>query len=222
MRGAMARAFRRESDFSIGNLNLKFDRAQGMSYTYGYYLDTLVFMIPPGRELSSFRKMIQPFDDYVWICLLVTFVVAVLVIIVIQFQSRVVKNFVYGTGVHSPCMNILTAVVGGSQERLPRRNFGRSLLMIFLLFCIVMRSVYQGSLYQFLQLNDLEPDPATVEEIGQRNMTYHVLVSWDELTANNSAFHGRRNMIEAALSPKCCTGTSCGRCRDCKCSKSVK
>ncbi|KAG5684347.1 hypothetical protein PVAND_013582 [Polypedilum vanderplanki] len=194
--GGMARAIRRETEFILGNNNLKYDRALAMSHTYGYYLETLVFMLPPAEELSSFHKLIQPFDNYVWSCIIFILIVAIIVIGILEYQSIKVRSFVYGKNIKNPYMNILIAIVGGSQVKLPKRNFSRSLLMMFLLFCIIIRSSYQGALYKALQQNDLIPEPQNVEEIAERNLTFYVLVSWDELTINNSAIRNRRKMIQ--------------------------
>jgi uncharacterized membrane protein (DUF485 family) len=104
-----------------------------------YFIDQIVFMIPQGELLNSFKKLVRPFECLVWILLIIVLVSAFGAIVVLQFQSESKKTFCFGQNVKSPGLNVLVAVFGGSQHRLPRKNFSRFLLMNFLLFCLVVR-----------------------------------------------------------------------------------
>jgi hypothetical protein len=137
--GAMGCAIRRESDFIIGNIFLKYDRSKFMDYSYVYFVDQLVLMIPPGKAFTSFEKLIRPFEILVWVFVGGTTLIGFVIITFLQFQSKALKEFVYGEGVRNPYLNIIIAMFGGSQHRLPSRNFSRSLLMLFILFCLVIR-----------------------------------------------------------------------------------
>ena len=136
---SMGRAIRREADIILGNLYLKYDRAQVMEYSFVYYLDTLVFVIPDGKLLTSFQKLLRPFTFSVWIYLLVTILLGFIVIAFLQFRSKLVRDFVIGRNVKSAGLNLLGVVFGLGQHLLPRANFSRSLLMMFILFCLVLR-----------------------------------------------------------------------------------
>lgn len=137
--GSMGRAIRREADFILGNLYLKLDRSIFMDYSFVYFLDQIIFVIPVGAPLTTFQKLIRPFEIFVWIVLGASILVGIVIIMILQMQSKTVKDFVYGKGIKNPIMNVLIAVFGGSQHVLPSRNFSRSLLMMFLLFCLVIR-----------------------------------------------------------------------------------
>lgn len=137
--GSMGRAIRREADFILGNLYLKLDRSMFMDFSFVYFLDQIVFVIPAGQPLTTFQKLIRPFEIIVWIVLGATILIGIVIIMILQVQSKVVQEFVYGKGIRNPMMNVLIGVFGGSQHVLPARNFSRSLLMMFLLFCLVIR-----------------------------------------------------------------------------------
>jgi hypothetical protein len=137
--GAMGRAIRREADFVLGNIFLKHDRSKFMDFSYGYYLDQLVLMIPPGKLLTSFENLVRPFEIFVWILICATVLCGFIVIIFINFQSKFIRDFVFGRDIRVPFMNILIAMFGLSQHKLPTKNFSRTLLMIFILFCLVIR-----------------------------------------------------------------------------------
>ena len=121
--GAIGRVITREADFTIGNILLKFDRTQAMGFSYPYFIEQLVLMIPPGKSLTSFRKLFRPFQFQVWITLGFTLLCACLVISLLLFQSKSVQEFCFGQRVRSPFMNILVAMFGGCQHVLPKNNF---------------------------------------------------------------------------------------------------
>lgn len=136
---SMGRAIRREADFILGNLYLKYDRSQAMSFSYTYFLDQIIVVIPPGKHFHSFKKLIRPFNIIVWIILGCTILITFAIITLLEVQSRAVRDLFYGERIRNPYMNVLIAIFGGSQHKTPRKNFPRSLLIIFLLFCLVMR-----------------------------------------------------------------------------------
>lgn len=137
--GAFGRAARRESDFILGNVFLKLERAELMEFSYPYFMDQLVLVIPPGKPLTSFQKLLRPFEDIVWFNLAGIVLCAFIVIAFLNFQSNRVKEFVFGKAVGSPFLNVFIAIFGGTQHRLPNKNFSRCLLMIFLIECLVLR-----------------------------------------------------------------------------------
>lgn len=201
--GAMGNAKRREADFTLGNLNLKLDRSLIMDFSFGYYLDTLIFVIPRGQPYSSFHKLLLPFDRIVWMSLFVTILLSAAIIALILCQKRKVKRFVFGHGINYPFLNMLIALFGGSQNKLPIRNFARYLLMSFLMFCFVIRSLYQGSLYQFLQSSDSQPEVESIDEMSQLDYKFYMIASYDDMTRTSQPMKDKRVIITPAeLKPK--------------------
>jgi hypothetical protein len=66
-----------------------------------------IALIPKSPHYSSLEKLFMPFEIEVWIWLLVTYIVAVLTILVLNFASKKVQAFVYGSNVNSPTMNLV-------------------------------------------------------------------------------------------------------------------
>jgi hypothetical protein len=97
-----------------------------------------------GEGYTSYEKFLLPFDSGTWVCCGIFFVGAFLVIFIINRLERKVQEFVFGRRVKSPAFNVLVAFFGQSQNILPGRNFSRFLLMLFILFCLVIRTAYQG------------------------------------------------------------------------------
>lgn len=131
--GVMKKILNKEADIGIGVYYVTLTRTKFMSYCE-YGSSQLVLMIPPGKPLAALEKLLSPFRKFTWICLLVTFMVAVIVIAVVRRQKKLVKNFVFGVNTGNPYMNLFGILMNGSQRFLPRNNFARTLLMIFVLF----------------------------------------------------------------------------------------
>jgi hypothetical protein len=126
---------------------------------------------------------------------LVTFGVGLLVIFIINYKLKSVKNFVFGKNVKSPVMNMAVAIFGLQQTVLPARNFSRFILMMFLIFCLVNRNVYQGALYLFLQSDGRHKDIKSVDEMEERNFNYYVFESYIDFVHNQSKIFKKKIVV---------------------------
>lgn len=114
-------------------------------FFYKFLEEEITHVIPLGEEYTSYEKFYLPFDLDTWICCGVFFGGAFLVIFIVnQTRNPRVQHIVYGSRVQSPALNVLAAFFGQSQNVLPSRSFGRFILMIFILFCLIIRTGYQG------------------------------------------------------------------------------
>jgi hypothetical protein len=107
------------------------------------------FVMPIGDKYSSYEKMMMPFDELTWIYLLVTFGVALFAISISTFLPKIVRKTITGDRVQHPGFNLIGTFFGIGQCREPTENSARILLMFFILFCLVMRTAYQGK-FSFL------------------------------------------------------------------------
>lgn len=57
---------------------------------------------------------------------------------------------------------------------LPGRNFARFILMCFMLFCLVMRTAYQGKQYEFMQKEMRKRGLETIDELIDNNFTFFI------------------------------------------------
>lgn len=76
---------------------------------------------------------------------------AVLFMTTLKFLPRSYHNFVIGKSIKNDFLNLLIILIGGSQKKLPSKTFVRILLMLFVMFCLIMRSLYTGSFYKLLK-----------------------------------------------------------------------
>lgn len=135
--------------------------------------------------MSALQKLLQPFDLVVWMALLATLIMSVLVILMIHFKFRSMKSLVYGTTVQHPFLNMLAAIFGISQSQLPRRNFPRFLLTMFLILCLVLRNSYQGALFSILQSDGRGKEIQTINEMIAKNFDFYIYESHLDIARNN-------------------------------------
>lgn len=122
-------------------------------YVFVFTADEHTLIFSTGEPYSPLEKLIIPFDFEVWIALTVTFAVGFsTVIILMKTRCSVWQKFVFGSNVRTPVLNIIIAFFGQGQNILPTRNFSRYLLMIFILFCLIIRTGYQGVQFEMIYM----------------------------------------------------------------------
>ncbi|XP_070491068.1 ionotropic receptor 21a-like [Chironomus tepperi] len=181
-------------DMALGEFYMTAVRSKYFDNSITHYTTPMVFIIPPGRPYKAIEKMLQPFDHVVWIILLITIMTAITIIYVVNTRFKNLKSFIYGRGVKSPIMNILVGLFGLQQTVLPGRNFARYILMKFLILCLVLRSIYQGSLYQFLQSDKRHREIQSVDEMIKKDFTFLMYESGADILRNNTEIISRKKL----------------------------
>lgn len=130
-----------------------------------------VFIVPPSGLYSPFEKLIMPFDLETWIWVLIFFTIGFLTIFLIYRCPRKIQEFVFGFNISTPSLNLTGTFFGIGQIALPGRNFSRYILMMFILFCLIIRTAYQGKMFEILQKDLRKPEIQTIDELIQKNIT---------------------------------------------------
>lgn len=116
-------------------------------FTTEFYQEDYTVMTTPSEEYTSYEKLVLPFDFATWMCLLTTFAIAFVVIFISGRTSK--ADILFGDKVTHPSLNVVGAFFGITQIKLPENNFARLLLILFVYFCLIFRTAYQG---RFLKL----------------------------------------------------------------------
>ena len=116
---------------------------QGVIFHQEHY----VVMLPKARSYTGFEKLVFPFDRETWICIVLIFLCGFCVIFIVNFQAQNIQEIVYGEKIASPTFNLIGNFFGISQDKLPETFFARILFLIFVFYCLVMRTAYQGEIY---------------------------------------------------------------------------
>ncbi|CAG9811424.1 unnamed protein product [Chironomus riparius] len=130
--------------------------------------------VPPGDLYTSFEKVLLPFDNETWISLLVTFASSVAVTSIIYRFSKYVRSLVFGSAIKTPTFNIFRAFFGIGQTQLPRESFARLIFLSFIMWCLVVRTAYQGKLFEFTTTAIRKPELRTLEELRHQNFTLYL------------------------------------------------
>lgn len=162
------------TDVVIGWLYMAYLKSLFFSQGEAYFMVPLVVVVPPGSSFTPLEKLLIPFEVNVWASLLAVLIVAFIVIVIVDFQAnRSVRNLIIGVEIKSPLMELLVALCGSSSHKLPRQHFARFLLALFLLFCLVMRTLYQSGLFHFMQSDKKVREVETVDELISKGFTVY-------------------------------------------------
>lgn len=75
--------------------------------TQAFMVKNQIILITKSPRYSQFEKLFMPFELDVWIWLSATYVIAVFTITVLTFFSRRFQDFVFGSKVRTPIMNLM-------------------------------------------------------------------------------------------------------------------
>lgn len=158
-------------DLVIRILAMDESRAKYLSYINNFFDDYFIIVVPPTTELSSFSKLFHPFRLYSWVAL-ATFVAFILSII--KCSSTSTYNFVIGKNIRNPYLNIVTAFTGTTQQAVPKGFFARCLLSMFLIFCLIIRTMYSGKLFAAMRSNILPAPLPTIDDYYNNGFEFYV------------------------------------------------
>ena len=174
---------RSEVDLVISGWLLKAYRMRFFDASTSYNSDELIFVIPPSVSLGSVEKLIYPFSVNLWTAVIICFILGVLVIFLIRIQPKIVQKFVFGLDINHPYLNLFSIFIGNQQKNVPRRNFARFLLTMFLIYSLIIRTLYQGSFFLLMNSNQNHKEVQSITEMVEENYVFFIN-------------HGMKDMIE--------------------------
>ncbi|XP_070496109.1 uncharacterized protein [Chironomus tepperi] len=162
----------KKTDILVGDMYLKLPRLKYFDSSMSYNNYPLFFILSSEMKLNWFEKLLKPFQPIIWIILLMAFCVGIAVIWIINVKFKHLKEFVYGKGVNHPASNMISVCIGLPQLVLPQRNFARFILMMFIILCLIIRSIYLGSLYKTLQSDLRHKEPQVIDELIDKDYLF--------------------------------------------------
>ena len=131
--------------------------------------------VTPGDPYSPYEKLFLPFDLTTWILLAAVFVITFATIFIINRLPKSARDFVYGSRICTPTQNVISIFFGIAQVKLPTENFSRSILILFVFFCLIFRTCFQSKSFEFLTSVPRRPPPRTLEDLVAQNYTIYTL-----------------------------------------------
>lgn len=92
---------------------------------------------------------------------------------IINLCSIKVRNFVYGTKIRTSTINVSKTFFASGQYKVSDSNFARLLLMLFIIWCLIIRTCYQSELFNYLQAEKRKAEAKTIAELIEKNFSFY-------------------------------------------------
>jgi hypothetical protein len=99
-----------------------------------------VAIVPPGKPYTGLETLLLPFQHSLWIAIFCTFFLELVI-------GCLAAHFKYRNKMKTPILQLYANWIGNVSTPEPKTLLGRSLMIVWILHCLVLRSVYQGKLY---------------------------------------------------------------------------
>ncbi|KAG5669958.1 hypothetical protein PVAND_000247 [Polypedilum vanderplanki] len=160
-------------------------------YSEPFNTQDFFYLISLNDLYTNYEKLLFPFDAITWILLIVTFGSTFAIIFGLNQSSRWIKTTIVGKGINHPAYNALSIFFGLSQKKLPREPFSRAIFIIFVWFCLIIRTCWQSKMFEFMTSDMRKPLPTTVDDLREMNYTIVVFNNKYFLQPNEEIINGR-------------------------------
>lgn len=185
-----------QGEILIGNTML----AEITDYISGfpYVALSTSFLTPVPDFYSEFEKLFLPFDRKAWILISCVFIGGLFVISITQkYAPKRFKKCVFGEEVKHPSLSMLNIIVGGNIQHIPSSNFGRYLLIMCLLLCLIIRTAYLAQIFKLLRRNDEKPTIKTIDSAIENGFTFYRV--YDRFISENFEKYAKVQYIEDSI-----------------------
>lgn len=98
------------------------------------------------------------------------FVIGFVVTVALKSVANIAqRNFVVGRRNRTPYVNMINICLGGAILAVPTRNFARTMFIVWMFGCIVLRNAYLGSLFDVLKKRKTARALDTLDELIAAN-----------------------------------------------------
>jgi len=138
------------------------------------------------------EKLILPFDHETWYGICIIFIISCIVITIFNRLSKRFKEMMYGSTGGTAAFNTFQTFFGISHVEVPNGNFARIVMICFVCWCLVIRTAYQGKLFEFTTTAIRKPEIKTLDELKEKNFT----LFFSNLTTEFTMFEYTRKVIK--------------------------
>ena len=152
------------------------DREPFITASRHYISISVIFVYLPTKDVfrgfGNILTLLDPFSADLWWPLLAIFILAAIVILALKFcPVKIRRNVVGGWINRSPVLNMMSVFLGYSiimryfPDRRALADFAKALFIIWSLGLLIVRSTYQGKLYDNLQREYYDTSLDTVQKV---------------------------------------------------------
>ncbi|XP_037043437.1 uncharacterized protein LOC119079565 [Bradysia coprophila] len=183
----------RKADLFIGNLFLDLSRTSYVDFTIPIFFEFLKFAVPPGRSYTQFENLSRTFDSRTWVLILCVLLSCTIIVFSISISSKDIKIDAFGTGYDNGFMDFIADTLGMSRISMPNFTIPRMIIVKFVIFSFVIRTLYQASLFKFLNSNGKLKSAQSIEEIIDRGYAVYSLTLYENyLNLSHHSFASRK------------------------------
>lgn len=139
----------------------------------GHLTESLIVLITNKLKYDNYKMFLNVFDNLTWIAVHVSIIFAYLVIFCIMLRLGTVRIFPRKE-LSRPALNILQLVFGHKQKMILRSNFGRFLIILIIMNCLVLRISYWSELVGLCTAGVEKTGPKTVKDLVNGNFTVYL------------------------------------------------
>lgn len=187
----MGKVANREADLFIGNVFLDLNRIHYLDFSIPIFFEFLKFVIPPGRSYSQFENLVRTFEGLTWTLILCVLLSGAAIVFVVSVRSKGIKIAAFGVGYDNACMDYISDIFGMSRISMPILTIPRLLIIKFVIFTFVIRTLYQASLFKFLQSDGRLKAAQSINEIVGSGFTIYSLALYQNYLNLSNHKHAR-------------------------------
>jgi hypothetical protein len=136
--------------------------------------ENYVLALTPTKLYTNWEKLFLPFDKLTWIFLILTLLGSFLMIFMINRMQQTIQEMINGPDSRISMFSLISIFFGiGQRQQVPVNNTGRIILMNFILFNLVIRTAYQGVMFDMMTKDMSKPGPKTIQDLI--DMDYKVI-----------------------------------------------
>lgn len=143
------------------------------SVTDPYYMGPMQFIRPMGVHYTPLEKILLPFSTDVWILL----IIAVLVVFAIDYWFF-----------DQSLLESVRILLGGEILRMSFSNGSRLILGTWIITLVIVRSAYQGALFDILQAQIQYQPIETIADLARYNRTIYATETVVKLIQRDNAY----------------------------------
>lgn len=126
--------------------------------------------ITRSRKFTPWEKLLKPFDKLTWLIIAIIFIGGYLTTLALNILSNFFENVVFRTKIRDPYFSFIQTFFGIGLVQTPNRNFMRFIFMMITILFLILRTVYQSKMFDFLQYDIRQPDANSLEEIVDKQI----------------------------------------------------
>uniref|UniRef100_A0A1I8PNM8 Putative ionotropic receptor ligand binding domain-containing protein n=1 Tax=Stomoxys calcitrans TaxID=35570 RepID=A0A1I8PNM8_STOCA len=196
--GAIKMLNERIADVSLGSFRCTLERSTVLTPTATFYQTMQVFTVLALKQaLGSFEVITYPFDIYIWsISLGLTAILVASTYIFNLFYKNALEIIYETTSLSVISANIIAITLGQPTIGKQKRSMTRYFIFIWVLWTFVLRSTYQGALFDFLNSQRTIEPPDSSKELVERHYTLVVNLATSDAYSGVAAIRDKQLKVQ--------------------------